>query len=306
MRRGVASHVWDVRLADILALPKCRARGVRCRYRDCRMPRFRRHADGYSALYARVQSPFRTSQWHGQTTAFSTSTAWSTARTEIETRGDSMRKNRGKRKNNALQEKVATLQIIMAENAQRLHQYQWIETTQLTVKGKQKPPTQELCRYGADGQVQKTPLGAPPEQPSGGRIRERIIEREKEEMKEYLGEVKSLIGRYVPPDPQKIAQAHQNGKISLNPAGAIVNFVFRDYVQPGDQMTLSFDTTARKIVSLDINTYMGEAKDKVTFKVQMGSLPDGTNFTQQSVLNAGAKHLQATTTNSDYRKLGGF
>jgi hypothetical protein len=37
----------------------------------------------------------------------------------------------------------------------------------------------------------------------------------------------------------------------------------------------------------------------------MASLPDGTNFVQQTVLTASAKHLEATTTNSNYQKLGG-
>src|SRR5580765_6745327 len=67
---------------------------------------------------------------------------------------------------------IAAIQQSMAQNAQKLHQYQWIETTQLTLNGDQKPPTQDSCQYGPDGQVQKTPIGPPPEQPSGGRLKE--------------------------------------------------------------------------------------------------------------------------------------
>jgi hypothetical protein len=207
---------------------------------------------------------------------------------------------------NALQDKVASVKQSMAENKQRLSQYQWVETTQLTLNGDQKPPTQDLCRYGPDGQVQKTPLGAPPAQPGGGRMKQRIVAKKKEEMQEYMGQVKGLVGMYVPPDPQRIEQARQAGNISFNPAGAILNLVFRDYVQPGDQMTLAFDPNAKKIVSLNVSTYMGEAKDKVTLQVQMASLPDGTNYVQQTVLDASAKKLSATTTSSDYQKLGGF
>jgi hypothetical protein len=110
---------------------------------------------------------------------------------------------------------------------------------------------------------------------------------------------------YVPPDPQKMEQAYQAGKVSLNPSGGIVNLVFRDYAQPGDQMTLAFDPATRKVASLNINTYMGETKDAVTLHVQMASLPDGTNFVQQTVLNASAKQLVVTTSNSNYQKMGG-
>src|SRR5208283_4742833 len=90
----------------------------------------------------------------------------------------------------AIQEKMAAVKQAMAANAQKLHQYQWIETTQLTLKGDPKPPTQDSCQYGPDGTVQKTPFGPPPEQPSGGRLKERIIERKEEEIKEYMGQVK--------------------------------------------------------------------------------------------------------------------
>ena len=208
--------------------------------------------------------------------------------------------------NSDLQQRLAAVKQAMAENKQKLRQYQWIETMQLTLKGDAKPPKQNLCRYGPDGQVQKTPIGAPSEQPSGGRLKQRIIEKKKEEMQDYMGDVKSVLGMYVPPDPQRMEQAYQAGKLSLNPAGNMINLVFVDYAQSGDQMTLSFDTTARKVASLSVNTYMGEAKDRVTLQVQMASLPDGTNYVQQTVLDAAAKKLQVTTTNSNYQKLSGY
>jgi hypothetical protein len=202
-----------------------------------------------------------------------------------------------------LQEKLAAVKQIAAENQQRLHQYQWTETTQLTLKGDAKPPSTNLCRYGPDGQVQKTLTSPPPEQPSGGRLKERIIAKKTAEIKQYMDDVKVLLGQYVPPDPQKMQQAYQAGNVSINPAPGVVNFVFTNYSQPGDRMTLTFDSAAKKITSLNIDTYMGEAKDKVTLQVQMGSLPDGTNYAQQSVINATAKELVVTTTNSNYQKL---
>jgi hypothetical protein len=205
--------------------------------------------------------------------------------------------------NAELQEKLAAVRQAAAENKQRLRQYQWTETTQITLKGDQKPPTQNLCQYGPDGQVQKTPIGPPPEQPSGGRVKQRVIEKKKAEMQDYMQDVKSVLAMYVPPDPQRMQQAYQAGNVALNPVAAGVNLVFTNYAQPGDQMTLTFDTTARKITALNVNTYMGEAKDKVTLQVQMGSLPDGTNYAQQTVLNASAKQLTVTTTNSNYQKL---
>lgn len=206
--------------------------------------------------------------------------------------------------NNELQQKLAAVKQAMAENKQRLQQYQWIEATQLTLKGDPKPSSQNLCHYGPDGQVQKTPIGPPPEQPSGGRMKRKIIEKKKEEMKDYLGDVKGLLSMYVPPDPQKMEQAYQAGKVSLNPAGGIVNLIFKDYAQPGDQMTLTFDQATKKVISVSINTYMDNPKEVVTLQVQMASLPDGTNYVQQTVLDATAKQLVVTTSNSNYQRMG--
>jgi hypothetical protein len=208
--------------------------------------------------------------------------------------------------NSAVQEKLASVKQSMAENTQRLHQYQWTETTQLTLKGDPKPPSEKLCQYGPDGQVQKTPTGPPPEQPSGGRFKQKMIAKKKGEMQDYMGQVKGLLNMYVPPDPQKMEQAKQAGKLSLNPAGSAMNLIFADYAQPGDRLTLSFDTAAKKIASLNVQTYMDNPKDAVTLTVQMASLPDGTNYAQQTVLDASAKKLQVTTTNSNYQKLGGY
>jgi hypothetical protein len=89
----------------------------------------------------------------------------------------------------------------------------------------------------------------------------------------------------------------------LNPAGGQLNVIFTDYALPGDRMTLTFDSASKKIVSLSVNTYMGEAKDAVTLQAQMATLPEGPSFTQQTILNATAKELVVTTTNSGYHRL---
>jgi hypothetical protein len=178
--------------------------------------------------------------------------------------------------NGELQQKFAAVKQTAAENKQKLRQYQWTETVQLTLKGDPKSATQNICRYGPDGQVQKTQISAPPPPPSGGRMKQRVIANKKEEMKDYMEDVKALLTLYVPPDPQKMDQAFQAGKISINPAGGDVNLIFTDYAQPGDRMTLIFNTQAKKIVSLNINTYMGKEKDAVTLQVQMATLPDGS------------------------------
>jgi hypothetical protein len=100
--------------------------------------------------------------------------------------------------------------------------------------------------------------------------------------------------------------AFQGGKVSLvpNPSSGVTQMVFKDYALPGDQMTLSFDTAAKKISTVKVDTYLDDPKDAVTLAVQFASLPDSTNYVQQTVLDATAKKLVVTTTNSDYKAIG--
>ena len=56
---------------------------------------------------------------------------------------------------------VATLKQNLAESQKRLRQYEWVETTTISLKGEQKSSKQQRVYYGADGKLTKTPMGAP-------------------------------------------------------------------------------------------------------------------------------------------------
>jgi hypothetical protein len=204
-----------------------------------------------------------------------------------------------------LKEKFAAMKQSAAANQQKLHKYQWTEVQQLTLKGETKPQQEFMCQYGPDGQVQKYPMGQQP-QPSGGKLKQRIVAKKKAEMADYMGDVKSLLTAYVPPNPQKMQQAMQAGSVALSrDAGAgLINLTFKNYVQQGDQMIIAFDPTAKKITNVSVNTYMGQEKDAVTLTMDFSSLPDGTNYVQKTVLTATAKQLVVTTLNTNYHLFG--
>lgn len=92
----------------------------------------------------------------------------------------------------------------------------------------------------------------------------------------------------------------------MNPGGdsGVAQIVFKDYALAGDQMTISFNTEAKKIATVNVNSYLDNPKDVVTLAVQFASLPDNTNYVQKTVLDATAKKLVVITTNSDYKPLG--
>lgn len=204
-----------------------------------------------------------------------------------------------------LQQKLMALKQSAAENKQNLRHYQWIETAQLTLKGEQKPEQVYQCSYGPNGQVQKIPMNPPQQQQGHGGLRGRIVEKKKAEMKDYMQQVHSLLSLYVPPNPELMQQAFQKHNVSLDKSmgSSGVQLIFKNYAKEGDQMTITFDPATKKISTINVNTYMDEPKDTVTLAVKMASLPDGTNYAQQTMLNATAKQLQVTTTNSNYVKL---
>jgi hypothetical protein len=205
-----------------------------------------------------------------------------------------------------LQQRMATVKEAVARNQAALKQYSWTEHTEISIKGEVKKTKDELCRYGPNGQVQKTELGPPAQQKQLRGIRKRVAERKKEELEDYMNRAVALIHSYVPPSPQAMQQAFQAGSVSLSPApGGIIQLQFKSYVKPGDAMTLTFDSAAKVLRRLTVNSYLDEPKDAVTLEVDFQTLPDGTNYAATTILNASAKQLQVRVQNSNYQRIGG-
>jgi hypothetical protein len=203
----------------------------------------------------------------------------------------------------ALEAKLAAVKQAAAANQAALRQYTWTETMQVALNGEVKNTKVMSCRYGTDGSVIKTPIGPPPAAPSGGPLKRRVVEQKKEELTEYLESAKSVIGLYVPPDPARMQQAHQAGNLSLATAAGEAGLNFKNYAKPGDSMVLDFAMATKKLAGLNVNTYLADPSQPITLAVQFASLPDGTNYPARIVMNAPAKNVQVTTTNSNYMKL---
>lgn len=214
----------------------------------------------------------------------------------------------------AKQEKVAALKQSLAKNQAALKQYAWTETTQISLKGEVKKTEQKACQYGPDGKVQKTPMpgasGAQPQQESsgrgrrGGRVKKEIVEKKVGEMKDYMQRVAALVHEYVPPDPQKIQAAQAAGNVAVTPAQPVITITIKNYLKQGDSVTLGFDTTAKALASYNVDSYLDNPKDDpVKLAVNFARLPDGTNYAQQSVLDATGTKIEVRVTNSDYKKL---
>jgi len=203
-----------------------------------------------------------------------------------------------------VQQRVAALKQAVAKDQQSIRQYEWIETTVISLKGEEKSRQQKQCYYGAEGSLQKVPVSAspPPEKKRG--IRGRVVERKTAELTDYMKQAVALVKTYVPPDPAKIQAVKDAGKVTLDlpgaGGGARVNF--SSYGRPGDLLSVEVDPTSNRVIGLIVSTYLDDAKDTVTLNVRFSSLEDGTGYPATELLVAKAKNLSVNVTNSGYRK----
>jgi hypothetical protein len=208
--------------------------------------------------------------------------------------------------NPELQQKIAEVKASAAANKQALAQYTYVETTTISIKGDVKKVTHNQVVTGPDGKPQKTSLDPPPAPPSGGRMKQRIIEKKKDEFMDYADSIKTLIQQYLPPDKDLIQQAASQGNIMMGPAGApgVINLVISNYVKQGDKMTLVMDKAAGGLQSISIATYLSGPSDAVTVKVQFATLPNGgPRYPATVTINGVSKQMTIVNQNANYRHL---
>jgi len=193
----------------------------------------------------------------------------------------------------------------LAASQAALKQYEWIETTVISIKGEEKSRKQERCYYGADGGVQKIEINASPEPAAKRGLRGRIVEKKKEELTDYMKQAVALVKSYVPPSPAKIQTAKDAGKVSIDvlEPGKRARLNFRDYEKPGDNLGVELNLANNHPLGLKVSTYLDNAKDAVTLDVRMGQLNDGTTYPSDITLDVRAKNLTVTVKNSGYRKM---
>lgn len=203
-----------------------------------------------------------------------------------------------------LQQKLAAAKQHAAANQKALRAYSWLEKTELSLKGEVKSATVNLCRYGADGKVQKTPVVQPPPAQRARGLRGRIIEHKKEEMKDELEAAVALVHQYLPPSPDMMQVVMNAGTASVAQAGqGRAALKFPGYVKANDVLTLTFDTDVKSLQAVDVNTWLDEPENVVTLKVTMAQLPDGTSHPSAVVLGMPRRNVEVRITNSNYQKL---
>lgn len=212
----------------------------------------------------------------------------------------------------ALQERLAQMKESQAQNKKNLATYTWQEQDTISLKGEVKKVEKFQVHTGPDGKNVKVPMSpepAPAAAPSGGgrggRLKEHVVEKKKEEFADYAHQIAALAQEYAKPDPEKVQQAAQAGNVKPGEGKMPdeVALVFTSYLKPNDSMTITFNKNEKAIQNVQISSYLDDPKDAVKVMVQFAKLPDGTNHVASMVIDGESKQLNVAVQNSNYTKM---
>jgi hypothetical protein len=123
------------------------------------------------------------------------------------------------------------------------------------------------------------------------------------EFQDYGQQIAALAKQYTQPDPERLQAAYQAGNVSLQSGGgaAEITLVIKNYVKPGDSVTLIFNRQQKGIQSIKVASYLSDPSDAVTIAAQFAKLPDGTNHVTGTQIDGVSKQLTVVTQNSNYQ-----
>ena len=171
-----------------------------------------------------------------------------------------------------LAERVAMLKATLAASEVVLRQYEWVQTTTVSLKDDEKSRKQERCFYGADGKLTRVLLTQPaPEEKKRG-MRGKIVERKKTELEDYMKEAVALVKQYVPPDHKQLQAVRDAGNVSLQliDPGKKARLVFSNYLKTGDSLAIDIDLVKNSPLAANVKTFLDSNKEPVTLAVKFG------------------------------------
>ena len=206
------------------------------------------------------------------------------------------------------EDRVTALKASFVASKTALKQYEWIETTALSLGGEEKVRQQYRCYYGAEGALQKVPVAADAKEEKKRGLRGKAIESKKAELQASLKEAVALLHQYAPPDPAKIQAAKDAGNVSVSipSADGTVKLTIKNYLKAGDEVTVDIDSAKNTVKGMAVSSYVGDAapkeKSPVAARVSYGALPDGTLYPAKEGLEISAQKLKVDVQNSGYKK----
>jgi len=190
------------------------------------------------------------------------------------------------------------LAATMAENARLLHQYTFKQRTEAKYKGEDKIVRTSQVRFDPDGKRQTTLISQTGGEEATG-LGHRIIQKKRDEMKEYVERLSALVENYLPPDPDKFREAL--AKAEIGQAGNQMALTMKNYVKAGDSLVIVADPVTRKLVRLELKTTLD--KDPISVTADMAFVPNGPSYPGVTKVKAPSKNLEIDISQYDFMKL---
>lgn len=201
------------------------------------------------------------------------------------------------------EQKLIAIQQASAANKQKLAMYSWQETETISIKGSVKD-TKVYQVHMADGVQQKALLNDDKAAaPSGGRLKQHVVADKTQDYEEYGQSIGALAKQYTTPDPDLLIKAKQAGNISFAPGAGTLSLVIKNYLKPGDSMTMTINEQTHAPLAVQINSYLTAPSDVVTISAQFAQLPDGTNHVASTNIDGVSKQLTISEQNAYYQHM---
>jgi len=200
---------------------------------------------------------------------------------------------------------VSNLMQGMAANSKQLRQYTYNQRTETYHEGELKNTKVDEIHYDAGGERVSIPLdqrqaqSEAPRRGPGHRLIARKIEEEKEKMRDYIERLTALASRYPGPDQARLQASISKAEVTTGGGSSQVRIRMRDYVKPGDSMTMIFDPATKRPVKTEINTFLDDAP--VSIVIAFDQLRDGPNYPGKIVMSSITKQLEIRVFTYEYR-----
>jgi len=193
--------------------------------------------------------------------------------------------------------KAASARFIEALQKQTaIKSYQWTETMVVRVDGKEKATVVNTCGYNEDGGVSRTPVKGERTQVAKG------TPGTAPEIDSYVNSAVAVMRGYVRPRPEKLQACEDAGRVSVSTDGKGQKLEYRDYLKPGDILTLVLDPSTSQILSSSASTYVINSNDRAEIHTEMAQLPDGSSYPSHIKFDTPGRQMGIVATDSNYRK----
>ncbi len=200
-----------------------------------------------------------------------------------------------------VEQKLARAEEELARNQAGLRGYSWLEHLEIYYKRRMKSQQYYSVVIGPDGERLRTLSNPAAPSNDGKQVKEEVVSRKVQALKNYMAHAYQLIDQYTPPAPGVMQASFSSGDGTIGETSTgMVEITLRNCVRNGDVVTLTFDVPGWTLQSIVANSYLG--KDPVDLKVTFASLPDGTRHAASAFLVSKQKDIEVDSTSLNYQR----